>query len=253
MGLFLDANTAAVLAAGLTAEWEDQLVMSGRPANIGAGGDMKGAIVALLTIDPRENVLFRTSRVTSTTFDAASTYVVTINGTVHSSATPATLDAMVEALEAAINGGAQAGNVTALSVNDLDVDDPGSNTKVRIVGDNEDDYTLAVAVSGGAGTIDAVADPSTCVARIYTLDGPVAVLAANRPDRWTSSRWPKFDLTDLPVDNRGFIERLHVASLQRSYVEISDEFGTGDGIPGVNATLAYLTKVAWGPSVFVAT
>ena len=253
MGAFETASQDAILAAGRNAEWTAQPTYTGRPANIGAGGDMKDTINALVKIDLRENIAFRTVRVTSDTFDAASTYTVTINGTVHTSATPATLDAMVEAIEAAINGGAQAANVTALSVDAAGVDDPGNNTTVLITGDNEDDYTLNVGVSGGAGTIDADADPSSATARLYGLDGPQTTAATARPNKWTDIRWPKTDTIDLPVDNRGYTERLDVASVQRMYVELADVVGAFDGIPTGSATITYVPIVTWGPSIFIST
>jgi len=238
-----DANTAAVLQSHMFAEWFEQTAHTGPPGDLGAGTAMKVGLRALVKVILREQVSKRTTRVTADSFDAGDTYTITLDGTAHAIAAPASLDGLVVAWETAINA-AHTGVITALAVDANDSPSPGTNTHVLITGDADTDYTLAIAVTGGGtGTIDAVADASNCTARLYGVNEPLGATGS-----WSEVRWPKTDLVDLPVGQHGLTERLNISSMPRMYVELADIFGDYDGIPGAGATLTYNARVMWGPS-----
>jgi hypothetical protein len=88
------------------------------------------------------------------TYDAATTYTMTINGIAHDALAAGSDSATATALMNAINQGSQADYVTA-SI------DPGDNTQVVVLNDTNRSYTMAVSASGGTGTITFAVMPAT--------------------------------------------------------------------------------------------
>ena len=117
MSGFSLANTLAILVAGRKPAWVTLDDAINAPLSASAGVALGGALIAAVAVDLRSSgELKRRAVVTVTTFDATSPYRVSINGTNHDAATPASASAGLLALASAINLGAQKDAVTATAL-----------------------------------------------------------------------------------------------------------------------------------------
>ena len=241
MSTFETANLLSILAAGRVPSWTEQTAFSGAPDADDDGVDIstvesKGAIVAMIGVDLREDVHRRKAVVTAT-HDATSTYTVTINGTAHADATPTDLDELMTDLRDAINAGAQASAVTATALDSdgADVTVSGNPaTQLQILGDNDLDWYIDISVAGGAGTIACVADPSSATMRLWSRFR--AATGTTAPGSW---RAILLDGTsaDLSLTWVGHAERYATAWLSPLYVELDDIDGNasdGASVPYSN-------------------
>jgi len=236
---FEELNRNGLIALGLTPEWVDQDATSasytGAPASAASGVYLQGSSKCLVYVALRENVARRTARV-SITFDAATTYTVTVNGSASTGATGANLAAALADLVTKAN--ALAG-VTAIQ-------DPADATKVLITGDAEADFYIDVSVSGGAGTIACVADASSCGVRFFgTPGGIIKTGSTGNENGWVQPPNAAWTLT-----YRGFLERADCAGFGRGYLELH----TIDGHVSDGSSVTYrVQRVMIGPAVAEAT
>ena len=118
-GNFATANELATRNAGRVPLWYEQIdddgagVYTDIPTGL-AGVAISDATRCALIVAMRTNAHRRQADLTIPTFDAAGTYVVTVNGTTHTSATPASRNAAIVALSTAINAGATMARIAAL-------------------------------------------------------------------------------------------------------------------------------------------
>lgn len=237
---FENLNRLGELSIATIPEWVDQDAAAsdytGAPSSASDGVYLQGSPKCLIYVALRENIAYRTARVT-VTFDAASTYTVTVNGVASAGATGASLAALLADLvtkTAALTG------VAAVA----DPDDPLDT--VLVTGDAEADYSIAVSVAGGAGTIACVADASSCGVRAYfTPGGLIKEGSTGNEDGWVyvpNAAWT--------LDYRGMMERADCAGFGRGYVELH----TIDGHASDGVTVTYrVQRVMVGPAVLEAT
>lgn len=186
MALFEDLNRAGLLAIGLQPEWQDVAAAdyAGAPTSQAAGISLVNSPKAYFSVDLREEVHRRTARVVVTVADLTlTTYTVTINGTAvaynASSALPANATALVAGIAAAINADGTVGPiVTAIA------DPAAPTTTILIRGDTETDYSIAIGVSGGTGTLTCNADAVSCTARQWVTAGGIVRSGSTGSTRW---------------------------------------------------------------------
>lgn len=237
MGDFSTANDLATLNAGRVPLWSDQedysLIPSG---SVGVAVDLSTRMAVKVSL--RTQAPQRRADLTIPTFDAAGTYVVTVNGTTHTSATPASRNAALVALAAAINAGAQAGVVTASTYDADGAVSTTAATTLRILGDTEDDFTLDFTASGGTTELAAVADPSEGTIDLWLCWAGTAASGSTAP----ALDWGLINGQTYQIDGRGWNERFEVAGAERVYVRVYDLAHTGDG-----TMVTYTAAVKLGP------
>lgn len=237
---FETLNAAGLLAIALTPEWVDQDATSaaytGAPSSASSGVYLQESPRCLIYVALRESVAQRTARVT-VTFDAASTYVVTVNGVASAGATGASLAALLADL---VTKSTALAGVTAIA----DPDDPLDT--VRLTGDAEADFSIDVSVAGGAGTIACTADASSCEVRaFFTPGGIVKDGSTGNENGWVVPPNSSWTLT-----YRGLMERADCAGFGRGYLEIHTI--AGHASDGASVTLT-VQRVMIGPAVLEAT
>jgi hypothetical protein len=223
-GNFATANELATRNAGRVPLWYDQSAYTDIPTG-SAGTAIGDATRCALSLDMRANAHRRQADLTIPTFDAAGTYVVTINGTTHTSATPASKNAAIVALATAINAGAQAAVVTASA---LDVDGAVTTTAavtLRIVGDVEADFSFNFTASGGTTVLAAVADPSIGTLEIWGCWAGTAATGSTAP----SLRWKLINDQTYTLNEKGWMDRIDCAGMERVYLRVTSLDTTGDG------------------------
>lgn len=209
MGLFETLNRLGVLSVGRRPEWKEPTSTTGAPSSSAAGVALTGAVKTLLHIALREEAHRRTARV-SLTFDAATTYRVTVDGNNVDVAADTDEATTLQAIVDAINADATVGAIVTAAVED---------GQVVLRGDAEADYTIATSIVSGAGEIVHTADATTCTARVWLLPGGVD--GAGKPTAWVQANGGFFE----GLDYRGLTERLDTAGFDRAYVELLDADG----------------------------
>lgn len=141
----------------------------GAPDNQGVS--VLHAILTPFRVLLRRNPASRLGEVGVTLFSHPSTYRVTVNGTNHDYVTLVTdgADDVLAGLAASINGGAEAGNVTAVVTATHNLLS-GSGNILRIVGNSPTTFTsLASSVPAGAGTIESQVEAEAVDFRAWAL------------------------------------------------------------------------------------
>lgn len=260
MGLHETSVVLAVLSASRNISWTQQIYTafialsgtgSGAPAAANAGIDLQDTVKGLVAVYTREEVHRRTARYTVPIHDAATTYSVSIGGTVvnHVAGGDTRADqALRGLLVSMLASGPITTLVSAIVVNAAGVDVTStafdgtdsatitatSATAILIRGIAEDDYTIDKLVAGGTGTSAVVADPISCSMRIY----------ATRNVSAGAAQWLLINDGKEFIDRRGWTERLTINGYRRLYVEIYDCAATGDG-----TTITYAPGVFLGPAL----
>lgn len=236
-GNFATANELATRNAGRVPLWYGQSSYADIPSG-SAGTAIGDATRCAVSVDMRANANRRRADLTIPTFDAAGTYVVTINGTTHTSATPADLNAAIVALNTAINAGAQAAVVTSSA---LDVDGAVTTTAavtLRIVSDVEADFSFNFTASGGTTSLAAVADPSTGTLELWGCWAGAAASGHTAP----ALRWKLINDQTYTLDSKGWMDRIDCAGMERVYLRVTGLDTTGDG-----AMVTYAVDALVGP------
>ena len=243
MSTFTTVNNEAILSVGRTIQWAHQSAHSGAPATAAAGVPLSSPVSAYLSVRLREEIHRRTARVTMTTLDTGATYTVTINGTACNKATPTDEDDLLTGLRDAINSGVGSTvTATALDAGGEDVTSSSQPaTSVRIVGDAEADYSIAISATA-AGVLACSADASTASGRIYAQpSGSKKSGSTDAVPGWRMVAGGGL----LSFDYRGTLERINAAGTERIYCELHTLAGhASDG-----ASVTYTARVDLGQAV----
>lgn len=248
MGLFEDLNRAGLLAIGLMPEWVD--IASADyltpPDAADSGVYLQNSPRVLISVDVRDQVHRRTARVVVGTADLTTTvYTVTINGTAVAYDASASLPADATALVAGIAAALEAdGTVGPLVVATADPDAP--TTTILIRGASATDYSIAVSVVGGTGTLSCNADAVSCTVHAYlTAGGIVKTGSTGSAGRWkrpAEGVW-------TGVAYRGVCERLDCGGYDRIAIELTSIAGHASDGGTVTFNIA---RVMVGPAVLEA-
>lgn len=217
MDIYTTATVAAVLMAGRAPVWSTQASLgSGSPPGLPTSGvRLEGAVKTLAHVSIREDAAKRTSRISVTTLSLVATYTVTINGIASAynagGAGAADLEDVVDGIAAAINGGGAATTVTATA---YAASGSGARDCVLVVGDGQEDYSIAVAATG-AGALACGADPIGAAVQAWWLPGARA--GSTPPTVWATAAEP------VLIDRRGFLERMDSGGLDRLYLQVYDK------------------------------
>ena len=164
------------------------------------------AVKTLISVPLREDAHRRTAR-TTITYDADTTYRVTIGE--HDVDTPAEADeqATLEQMRDNINADEDASEIVTAAVE-------GDELVTR--GDGDEDYDFDVSIVEGSGTIEATIDPAGGTAYIWLYG----------PEDWEIFPDGVFELTRR---GRGK-ERITTSGLERVYVEVVPDEPSGDSV-----------------------
>lgn len=236
------SNFLAILAGARRPQWTVPGTYTGAPATANAGvsllangTDERGVLACGAAVAMRENVHRRAFRITPT-FDAATTYTITIGGVGSGGAIQATIALLLAELISDINATSGA-TVTAIA-------DPAAPlTTILVTGDAEADYTIGCSVAGGAGTIAVVADPTSATLRAF-----VTMAGTNADASAVSQAWRLVPDSEIALDYRGYDDTFSPAGRGRLYIELDDVTGTGD-VAGASTTITYAPVVLIGPCV----
>ena len=230
MGNFATANELATRNAGRIPLWYEEIDGDGEgdytdiPSG-SAGVAISDATRCALMVAMRTNAYRRQADLTISTFDATATYVVTINGTTPTSATPADRNAAIVALSTAINAGAQAALVTSSALDSAGEVTTTAAVTLRIVGDVEADFTLNFTASGGTTVLAAVADPSIATLEIWGCWAGTGASGHTAP----ALRWALVNDQTYTLDEKGWMDRIDCAGMERVYLRVTGLDTTGDG------------------------
>lgn len=209
--LFELVNRLGVRSAGRSPSWTRQEDTTGAPTTASAGVNIRDALKTLIHVSLREEAHRRTARV-EPEYDSDTVYRVTIDGndvdTNTDEGTIGDLDALLAEIRDNLNGDATVGDIVTASVED---------DQVKIVGQDEADYTIETSIVSGAGTIDHTADATQASARVWLYDGG----RGDRPRKWVLAA--DSDFGDLGY--RGVTERITTSGYSRIYVEVHGEDG----------------------------
>jgi len=204
-----------VLAQGRHPEWVEQSTIniggepgppSGGSAGVSLGVTPDGyyAVVTLLRVQLRRVPSVRRTDIEIGTFDAATTYTVTVNGNDYTSDGEADEAAAYDELKTNIDGGSEPG----MTVTD-------GTTYLRL---EADDYTCSVSAAGGTGTIsitDVEASEVTFSVHLY----PVDQTELTDDDQWDESGGLEFTIT------KNWQDRAITSGNSRAFIEIKSTNG----------------------------
>lgn len=243
MGTYQQANELAVAAAGHNAEWTAKTASAdytGAPSSASSGVGID-ALKTLLWVELRDTVHARTGYITLTYDAAITTYDVTIDGNLVSTAPNTDTPTTLVDLAADITADTPAGAGDVVTATAVDTDGDSVIDAVKIVGKAEADYTLVLGITGGpgAGTLTATIDAASANLRVF---GKAGGQASNRPDGWTLLEGGTY----ASLTYRGFNERFDTASYSRIYGELYTV--AGPGAPETGTSLTYTASVTYGPT-----
>lgn len=233
------ANLIAELLGGRNPEWVQQESYADAPAAADDGISLRDAIITLVVIGLRENVHQRRAEITVTTFDAAATYTVNVNGTAMTDVTPTTADDLLVGLKNTINANAVVGGAAATPIVTAQcLDSTGAVTlgtaaagnaavTLELLGGVEAGFDLIVSATG-TGVLAAVADAESATVRfwLYSNTNTTRSSAATAPERWAL-----VPNSEKVLDFRGLSGDARTNGCARLYVEVEDIDGpAGDGV-----------------------
>lgn len=216
--IYTTATQLAILQAGRTPVWTTQAAagQSSAPDSALDGTYLELAARTLIHVSLRAEAHRRTCTLTIPTFVNSGTYTVTVNGNaVNVSGVVADKAALVAAIVAAVNADGTVGPLVTAAPSGSPAD------TIVITGDSEADYSIAFAHSGAA-VVACVAD--LCHANLWLWWQAGARVDSTPPTVWVCSG------DAVPLDRRGYVERLDSAGLDRLFLQVSDRVGhLGDG------------------------
>lgn len=192
-------------------------VAAARPAAITEGADLIDSASAWVAIGVRENVAYRTARLTIPTVDSGGeTFTVTIDGNAvdYVDAGSQGLNALVTAIAAAINADGTVGGIVEATAVEAAKDAPSLfslNDSVRIRGIGESDFSVDFATDGSSVVL-ATADAISASADVFVYRKAAPNTAANQ-------RWRKVPGT-LAIDSDGYAETWNVGPVARMYIRL---------------------------------
>ena len=243
-GAFVTANQLAILAGGRAPAWEAQSTRVGTdnaaaaplrpPDRADDGVALSGELFAMVSVPVRAQAHRRKGVITIGTFDATTSYTVTLGGVAFTSTTPANLATALSDLATAIEAHA---NYTASVV----------GSTVVFYGVTDDDFSIVPSRSGGTGTLSVAADPSSATLRFWGWGGAASGYSA--PELWHAILGPTV-APSLSVDYRGVLAPIPGGGRSRLYVEVDSLAGHASDSAGTGGTLTYTTPtVTIGPCI----
>jgi len=229
MGIFEDANEAAVESVAKSLQWvtHPAPVASSvsriglfSPTSAAAGVAVLRRPKTMVAIPLREEPSLYSSRVQVVAVgDATTTYRATLNGT-DIDFTPGGVHTAADALDGlrdAINAfGAPISTILVATTRDTDGDGVVDELLVQRlpigIGYDASEHTTLVSVPAGPGGLSADEDLSTSAVQIWGLMG-----GTNAPPQWLRARSGTFS----GIDRKGVFERLDTAGLDRLYLELT--------------------------------
>ena len=204
------ANQLLILSAGRRPAWRAQTVSDdvlNPPAAASDGVALSDAVVAGVRIDLREDVAFRTVRVTFPTVDLAANITVTIAGTGVTVNGPfANRAAIVDALVTAINADGTVGPLVAATYEGTPHD------TLLLTGRSSADYSVTASSSAG-GTFAYAGDAASATAVLFAIDHDTTGLL--------DDRWAKVEGISYSVDQKGLSDRIVCGGYDQLYVQIT--------------------------------
>lgn len=259
MDLLRLSSLLAVLSTGRTMIWKGQspdasggvYAPQGTPDSPTDGQDLNGAdgqsVSVGLQIRPRLDAQRRTVDFSITSFSAGN-FTVTINSTGHTATSPADAPTALNTLRDAINAGAEAGNVTAITLDSSGVQTTGTSAStaiLRVYGDNDTDFTVN-ATTTGSGVWRVLADALTAEVRLWgyrqsgVQDGDTAEPYSQGwtliPDAVYSAA------TANQVSKYGLTDNFAVPGYSRIYAQVTAATKAGGDGAGVLARV----RIYWG-------
>lgn len=202
------ANQLLILSAGRRPAWRAQTVSDdvlNPPAAASDGVALSDAVVAGVRIDLREDVAFRTVRVTFPTLDLAANITVTIAGTgVVVNGPFADRAAIVDALVTAINADGTVGPLVSATYEGTPHD------TLLLTGRSSADYSVTASSSAG-GTFAYAGDAASATAVLYAIDHDTTGLLE---DRWAK-------ISNYTVDQKGISARQVCGGYDQLYVQLT--------------------------------
>ena len=210
--LFELVNQLAVRAVGRNPRWSTQEDTTGAPSTSSAGVNIRNAVRTLVQVTLREQAHRRQVRLEKNyegTTPATITITIDTNDVVVDLGEVIVAEDELQAIADAINADATVSEIVTASV---DTD------QIRVVGDNEDDYTLSVTDNEtGDRLVIAREDATEANIRVWLRDGGTG----DRPERWALAR--EFGIENL--DYRGDTIAIPSAGYRRMYIEVFGEDG----------------------------
>lgn len=224
-----ELHEAAIRNIGRNPSWteQDNADQQNRPNAASKGVYLEDSPKTLIGIALRAEVHRRAFVYSVTTFDAAATYTLTLNGTSVAVVAPASVDALLDSMKVAIDGDPTLSvlvSVTALDANGDDVSVSLLDTvSLLIQGKGFAHYSI-VRSETGTGVCSAIADGETASAKVFLLAGGQASGSGQAvPPPWFLAEGAVFSVTD---DN--WIRRFDTAGLKRAAVQVYNLTGTSD-------------------------
>lgn len=237
MGIYEDLNRLALQAIGARPQWTALTLAdcTGRPGVASDGVYLEGSPAAMVSVGMRAVASGRRALVTVTTFDAAATYTLTLDGTALANVAPTTVNELLTELRNAITADAVVGQAAAIPrVNSRCLDAAGDDVAVsglaavtlEVYGDEDygTDYSVAIAATG-TGVLACVAEPVTCTLSLWGLLGGVAADGAGNDPNETTAAWRYIAGATYAVTSIGRVERYDVGGLDRMYLELTAILG----------------------------
>lgn len=227
------ASSLGVLSVGRDPSGQTHAVsgvITNPPIDAADGAPLQDAVVALLSIDVRENVSKRTTRIRIPTLVIGDTFTLTIDGgtAAYDSTGDADLDEVMTSLRDAINADADVNTTIVARVVDSTQDPPvevaGSNDELIIEGLGNADYSVDFT-RVGSSVLSVIADPTSCEAFMYAQRG-------RAPNTTANTRWRRVPGSYV-IDSDGYMERWNIAGLARLYVRLGSIAGPGGDGSGV--------------------
>lgn len=223
-------NDLGIMAIARSPDWKLQtnaLGYTGAPATLTAGvtllTNLNFAVRSLVVLSPRERAHEHRSRVTISTWDGASTYRVTINGTnvdynAASGGNDADIEETLAGIANALNTDGTVGSILSATVEDRDGDGTDDTVVIANTVSESTTHTTAVSVTVGSAVMAFDEDAIDFDMRVWLLPTSGGANGAAAQVLWAQPQ----SAVATGVDYRGFSERLDVAGFQRAYVELEN-------------------------------
>lgn len=164
---FTRANQLLILSAGRRPAWVAQASAQGNthpPTVPSDGAALSDAVVTAIKVDLRENVAFRTTRVTISTLDLAANYTVTVDGHAVTVNGPfGSRAALIDALVTAINADGTVGAIVSASPEQT------PHAVLKLEGLTSTDYSLTGSATG-SGVLAFAGDAGGATALVYGIE-----------------------------------------------------------------------------------
>ena len=241
MGAFDEANRLAIQYGCGHPLWSEQTTYAGAPNTVGDGVSMGGSPAYLLCIDLRENVAYRTLRISVSDLDDTADYTVELN------ATPVTYNAIGGDTEEDILAGILALIVASGPLNALvlgAVTGTGGDALLTLTGKAEADYSLDDLSATAAGELTCVADPTSLDFRVWAnlAQGDTSASAAAK-----APRWRLVNGAGGTLDYRGMVDQPLCGGVSNIYVELYSVTGAGDAA-GAGGVITYAPTILIAPA-----